>query len=695
MQEVPSTSLEAPSPPRYEALLAVSQVISLHRDLSELLEDLARHLHPVVDFDFIKVDLYDAEKQVMQLHVLETPHASSIRPGFETSVEESPGGWAWRTQKPVVIPRVNQERRFPALIKMFQQDGVKSCCALPLTTSLRRLGALVFGRLEEYAYGDCDLLFLQQVANQVAVAVDNTLNYESAQFARQELVQERDRLQLLLDVSNAVFTILDVRQLLGVIASSLQHVFHHEYCSLSIYEPERNQLRVFALDFPKSRGWIQEGLISPVDDSPDGIAFTTRKPFLLNASEYERHHSEFVCRLIAENIQSCCTFPLISRHRILGTLNVASRQESPFTPREIDLLTQIANQIAMALDNALAFSRIDELNDKLAGEKLYLEEEIKTVYNFDELVGDSHALKRVLKQVEQVAPTGSTVLIRGETGTGKELISRALHQLSPRRERTFVKMNCAAIPTGLLESELFGHEKGAFTGAIARKIGRFELAHQGTLFLDEIGDVPIDLQSKLLRVLQEQEFERLGSTRTIKIDVRVITATNRDLAHMVEQGQFRSDLYYRINVFPIVVPPLRERAEDIPQLVTYFAQKYARLMNKKIDTIPTSALDVLARYDWPGNVRELENLIERAMILTQGSVLQIPIAELRPSRKAIETQKPNGTVTLIEAERDHILRVLRETKWVIGGPSGAAARLGMKRTTLLSKMQRLGISRSA
>jgi formate hydrogenlyase transcriptional activator len=695
MPEVPSTSLEAPCPQRYEALLAVSQVISLHRDLSALLDDLAQYLHPVVDFDFIKVDLYDVDKQVMRLHVLETPHASSTRPGFEASVEESPGGWAWRTQQPVVVPRVDQERRFPALIEILRQDGVKSCCALPLTTSLRRVGALVFGRLEEYAYGDCDLQFLQQVANQVAVAVDNALNYQDAQSARQELVQERDRLQLLLGVNNAVFTILDIHQLLGAIAANLQHVFHHEYCSLSLYEPEQNRLRVFALDFPKSKGWIQEGIVSPVDDSPDGIAFTTRKPFLLNASEYERHHSEFVCRLIAEDIQSCCTLPLTSRHRILGTLNVGSRQESAFTPREIDFLTQIANQIAMALDNALAFSRIDELNDKLAGEKLYLEEEIKTAYNFDELVGDSQSLKRVLKQVEQVAPTASTVLIRGETGTGKELIARALHQLSPRRERTFVKMNCAAIPTGLLESELFGHEKGAFTGAIARKIGRFELAHQGTLFLDEIGDVPLDLQSKLLRVLQEEEFERLGSTRTIKIDVRVITATNRDLERMVEQGQFRSDLYYRINVFPIVVPPLRERAEDIPQLVRYFVQKYARLMNKKIDTIPTSVLDALSRYNWPGNVRELENLIERAMILTQGSALQVPIAELKLGHEVIEIPKMNGAVTLVEAEREHILRVLREMDWVIGGHGGAAARLGMKRTTLLSKMQRLGISRSA
>jgi len=693
MPKASSTSLAGPCPPRYEALLAVTEVISLQRDLSPLLQDLVQHLRPVVDFDFIKLLLYDSDKHVMRLHVLDSPHTSSTYPGYDVSVEESPGGWAWRTQNPVVVPHVDEETRFSALIKVLRQDSVKSFCALPLTTSLRRLGALVFGSVEEHAYSESDLLFLQQVTNQVAVAVDNALNYENAQSARRDLEQERDQLRLLLEMNNAVFTILDVRQLVKAIASSLQRVFHHECCSLSLYEPERNQLRLFALDFPGSRGWIQEGMASPVDDSPDGTAFTTRKPFFLNATEYARHHSEFVRSLIAEGIQSCCSFPLISRQRILGTLNLASRQELSFTPREIDLLTQAANQIAMAVDNALAFSRIDELKDKLTGEKVYLEEEIKTAYNFNELVGDSQALKRVLKQVEQVAPTGSTVLIRGETGTGKELIARALHQLSPRRQHTFVKMNCAAIPTGLLESELFGHEKGAFTGAIARKVGRFELAHQGTLFLDEIGDVPLELQSKLLRVLQEQEFERLGSTRTIKIDIRVITATNRELAHMVEDGQFRSDLYYRINVFPIVVPPLRDRAEDIPLLVRYFAQKHARLMNKNIDTIPAIVLNALSKYDWPGNIRELENLIERAVILTQGSALHVPIEELKPHRNAIGVPSVNGAVTLEEAERVHIFRVLHETDWVIGGSAGAAARLGLKRTTLLSKMQRLDIHR--
>jgi len=339
----------------------------------------------------------------------------------------------------------------------------------------------------------------------------------------------------------------------------------------------------------------------------------------------------------------------------------------------------------------LSLEEITELKDKLAKEKLYLEDEIRTESNFEEIIGESAALKRILKQVETVAPTDSAVLIQGETGTGKELIARAIHSLSKRRERTFVKMNCAAIPTGLLESELFGHERGAFTGAIAQKVGRFELAHGGTLFLDEVGDVPLELQSKLLRVLQEQEFERLGSNRTIRVDVRLVAATNRDLALMVTDKQFRSDLYYRLNVFPITAPPLRERPEDIPLLVRYFAQQYARRMNKPIVTIPTETMTTLSKYYWPGNIRELENLIERSVILSQGPDLRVPLGELEAPTVTV----PNEVATLETAEREHILRVLRETNWVIGGLSGAAARLGMKRTTLQSKMQKLGISRQS
>jgi formate hydrogenlyase transcriptional activator len=364
------------------------------------------------------------------------------------------------------------------------------------------------------------------------------------------------------------------------------------------------------------------------------------------------------------------------------------REKVVYTEEEIDFLSQFGAQLAIAIDNALTYGQVAGMKEKLAQEKLYLEDEIRTEHNFEEIIGDSPALKNALKQVEIVSPTDSNVLILGETGTGKELIARAIHNRSGRRQRTFVKMNCAAIPTGLLESELFGHERGAFTGAIATKVGRFELADGGTLFLDEVGDIPLELQSKLLRVLQEQEFERLGSTRTIRVNVRMVAATHQNLAQMVAEKKFRSDLYYRLNVFPLSIPPLRERGEDIPTLVRYFVQQFSRRMNKRIETIPSAAMTALARYNWPGNVRELENLIERAVILSQTSELHVPLAELQ----AASGETPSAS-TLEATEREHILKILKATRWVLGGPSGAAAQLGMKRTTLQSRMQKLGITR--
>jgi formate hydrogenlyase transcriptional activator len=393
---------------------------------------------------------------------------------------------------------------------------------------------------------------------------------------------------------------------------------------------------------------------------------------------------------LAEGVRSTICVPLITHDRVLGTLTLASLRDAAFQQGDVDLLVQVAGQVAIALENALAFQQIAELKNQLAQEKLYLEDEIRSEMHFDEIVGDSPLLRAVLKQVETVAPTDSTVLIQGETGTGKELIARAIHNLSHRREHTFVKVNCAAIPIGLLESELFGHERGAFTGAIAQKSGRFELAHRGTLFLDEVGDIPIELQPKLLHVLQEKAFERLGSTRTIHVDVRVVAATNRDLAEMVAERTFRSDLYYRLRVFPLVVPPLRERQDDIPTLVRYFAQKYARRMNRTVETIPSETLDSLVRYSWPGNIRELENLIERAVIVSPGPVLRVPLSELKLPAEPVA----GDILTLEAAERQHILKALDATNWVLGGPQGAAAKLAMKRTTLQSRMQKLGITRN-
>jgi formate hydrogenlyase transcriptional activator len=436
----------------------------------------------------------------------------------------------------------------------------------------------------------------------------------------------------------------------------------------------------------------------PIEGTVGGLAARSAgKPVYIPRPDPERFPSKLSRRVFDLGFKSVCSVSLMARGRSVGIMTLASFREDAFKPDDVEMIGQIGQQVAIAVENALAFGEIERLKNKLAHEKLYLEDEIRHAYDFDEIVGRSEALRRILKQVATVAPTDSTVLIRGETGTGKELIARAIHNRSHRRERTLVKINCSAIPTGLLESELFGHEKGAFTGAISQRIGRFELANGGTLFLDEVGDIPLELQPKLLRVLQEQEFERLGSTRTQRVNVRLVAATNCDLETMVEERQFRSDLYYRLNVFPVTIPPLRERAEDIPLLVRFFAERFSRRMGKSIESIPAKTTEALARYHWPGNVRELENIIERAAILSPGPELEVPMGELKQSATSVSPvsvrEHASQPSSLESVEREHILRVLEESKWTISGPSGAAARLGMKRTTLQARMRKLGISR--
>src|SRR5438132_1589666 len=638
---------------QYQALLEVSEAIAVHRDLSELFRDLAKRLHRVVLFDHMRLLLYDPERHTMRLHVLETPQASELPPCSELPVDESPGGWVWQSQQPLVIPRVEDETRFPKVTPCMRELGVRSFCAVPLTTAQRRLGALGFGSLQEAAYGDADLDLLQQVAKQVAVAVDNALNDESAQSAQRQLAHERDRLRLLLEVNNAVVSRLDLRDVFAATTASLRRVVPHALASLYLYDPDKEVVSRHALDSPSGKGLLHEGFVGPIDSTPAGPAIRTGKPALFDEDDLKRLQSDVGRLLLEEGVKSGCCVPLKSHNRLLGTLNIASLHSGAFSQDDVDLLSQVANQIAIAVENALAYRQIEELKDKLNKEKLYLEDEIRTEYNFEEIIGESAALKRILKQVETVAPTDSTVLIQGETGTGKELIARAIHSLSKRRERTFVRINCAAIPTGLLESELFGHERGAFTGAIAQRIGRFEVANGGTIFLDEIGEIPLELQTKLLRVLQEREFERLGSSRTLRTDARLIAATNRDLNAMVEEQRFRSDLFYRLNVFPIYVPPLRERKEDIPFLVRHFAQHFARDMKKEIHSISAETMNSLVSYPWPGNVRELQNVIERAVILSRGPALKVSLADLK-TKASDANGHMDRAATLEEIEKRHI-----------------------------------------
>jgi formate hydrogenlyase transcriptional activator len=497
--------------------------------------------------------------------------------------------------------------------------------------------------------------------------------------------------QALLATAEAIVAHRDLKALLHDLALRLRQVVPFDALVLVRYDAANNLMHRHVFDHVDPLP-AEPPAAFTVEDDPGGLVLQTQQPLVMSTLAEAARWPRYLERVGPLGANSVCILPLTTARHRLGTLVLASKQEGAYDRVDLDFLRLVAKQVAVAFENALAFDCIAELKEKLEKEKLYLEEEIRTDNNFEEIIGESPALRRVLREVETVAPTNSTVLIIGETGTGKELIARAVHQLSPGRERTFVKLNCAAIPSGLLESELFGHEKGAFTGAIVQKLGRFELAHQGTLFLDEVGDIPAELQPKLLRVLQEQEFERLGSTKTIRVNVRLVAATNRDLPRMVEDGQFRSDLYYRLNVFPIVLPPLRERRDDIPRLVRHLTQKFARRMGRQIETISAEVMDALTGYPWPGNVRELENVIERAVILSPGTELQIPVGDLKAASGKMP-RAANGDVTLADAERQHILRVLREANWVLGGPGGAAAKLGMKRTTLQSKMKKLGIAR--
>ncbi|MCS6286478.1 MAG: sigma 54-interacting transcriptional regulator [Nitrospira sp.] len=678
---------------RLNLLLEINHAVNATLDLKQLLSAIATSLRRVMPHERTALLLYEPDQDQFRLHALNFDLTKGfLSEGELTPVDGSPAGIALRSRKPFYYAKADLQGFRSDVADRLLAEGIQSAYCFPLLSHDHVLGVLTISSLTEKTFESEDITLLGEAAKQIAIAVENALNYGYVLKARQELARERDRLQLLLETNNAVASHLEVRDLFASITASIRRVLKADVISLTILDPELNQLKLYALDFPGQKGFLEEGTTCTLCGCPASTAITQREPVVLSRQELDQSESTVSKRLVAEGVKSACCVPLLLRDRTLGALNVGSLQEGAFTQADAEMLSEVAKQIALAVANSLAYQEIAALKDKLAKEKVYLEEEIQTGYNFEEIVGESQALKRVLNQVRTVAATDSTVLILGETGSGKELVARALHNLSNRRERTFVKLNCAAIPTGLLESELFGHEKGAFTGAIATKIGRFELADRGTLFLDEVGEIPLELQVKLLRVLQEQEFERLGSTRTIRVNVRVISATNRDLEQLVETREFRSDLYYRLNVFPVTVPPLRERAEDIPALVRHFAQKFSLRMKKRIETIPAEAMKALQQYSWPGNVRELENFIERAVILTQGPDLSVPVAELKRTQNHT-TQ--SAATTLEQAEREHILKALGDTGWVIGGSSGAAARLGMKRTTLQSKMQKLGISRQS
>jgi len=854
---------------RYEALLRVSQNLISIRSSEELFRLLARELRAVVNFYVMGVGIYDEKAHEVRL----TSYGESGDPLQvpKLAPEETFTWWVYQHQQPLIIPSLDAETRFRAVVEMLKNRGVRSVCALPLTTVHRRLGGLAVGSIEADAHSSEEVSFLSLVANQVALAVDSALNFDASQHAKEALgvamsertrlsavraeigmalarqdtlrgmlhtcaeamvrhldaafariwtlngdgqelelqasagmytrldgrysripfgqfkigliAQERkayltnevqddsriddkdwarnekmisfagyplviedrivgvmgmfsqklltestlntlsfladgiaqgigrkhaeDRLQLLLDVTNQVVSNLQLHDLLRAISASIRRVMHCDLVSVCFPDSEFNRLQTFVLDFPESKGLIREEYFTPVEGSLSGLVFRSGKPWMGNASDILELGLKDEAA-IPEGLKTGCILPLASRNRILGVLCLGRREENAFSQADLGFLSQVASQISIAVENASAYSEIERargelekaleenqrLKDRLQDENLVLREQIDEALMFEEIVGASPALRAVLSRVSKVAPTDSTVLLTGETGTGKELIARAIHKRSQRFSRAFVSVNCAAIPSSLIASELFGHEKGAFTGATQRRLGRFELAEEGTLFLDEVGELPAETQITLLRVLQEHEFERVGGNQPILANVRLIAATNRDLEAAIAAGTFRSDLFYRLNVFPIEIPPLRERQEDIPLLVEYFIAHFARKAGKSFRGINKKTLDLLLSYPWPGNIRELQNVVERSVIVCETDNFSVDESWL--SRQPLSTE-PKGTLklshTLAAREKETIEAALRESRGQVSGPSGAAAKLGIHRSTLESKITSLKIDK--
>jgi formate hydrogenlyase transcriptional activator len=673
---------------RLQTLVEISSALVESRlDLQQMFPAIADCLKKSVIYDAAVVNVWRESERCFEVYSLQPHPMPGVPPQGLRIPAEKTGTWEVLSKSESAIVGRGQLRQLAAKyehVKTALDAGLVCWCTAAMRTANGLVGVLYLGSRKEDAFGEKDLDLLKQVARVSALFVENALTHQA-------LHGEKERLRLLLEVSRASVSSLDLRELFNEISTCIHRVVGQDHAHLALHDAAvSGNMQIHTLDFPFPRNLISaEATAVRLSESPAGIAFQQRETKCFDHNDLEEIGSEFARKALQDGIRSVCCCPLISRGRALGVIGIASARDAAFSATEIELLEQVAPQIAIAIDNAEAYREIASLRDKLTKEKLYLEEEIRDVLNLEEIVGESQSIKRVLEQVKTVAPSNATTLITGETGTGKELIARAIHRLSSRHEGNFVKLNCAAIPTGLLESELFGHEKGAFTGAVSQKVGRLELADRGTLFLDEIGEIPLELQPKLLRVLQDHEFERLGGTRTIRVNVRLVAATNRDLAQAVAKHEFRSDLFYRLHVFPVRMPPLRERPGDIPLLVRYFVQKFARRMNKHIETIPNDAMHALENWNWPGNIRELENFLERSVILTDGPVLRIPIAELRP----LDARSAVAQGTLEELEREYILQVLRQAGGVVSGSQGAAARLGMKRTTLQSKIQRLGVLR--
>ncbi|WJV56684.1 formate hydrogenlyase transcriptional activator FlhA [Pectobacteriaceae bacterium CE90] len=702
-----------------DALLKVSQALLQQRSIDALLQVLDGLSFSVVRFGRVNLLLIDPLHNQILFYRHDREASCTICSEENVLLADGPGGVVWNTHALLHCDRVHFQRDFPHLIEQSAYVGLSDYCQLPLLASHRALGGIEFLKTDGSRFTDSEIDFFQALSGVISVVVENICERELTQREEERLRHERDHYRILVDVTNTVISKLELKALALEVSKEIHRFFGIDFIALVLKDSDGDEkkLKYYATHYLAGRSPKQvQGEVDRAEALAAGV-IDTNQVQLINAEQSIIHAGapRYLAQWSDSQLKHACLLPLAFGNRVLGVLELAHRSDLTVSDAEIKLLRQIAARIAIALDNALAYEQITRLKDSLIHENFYLTEQLTEHIHsvggeeFGEIIGRSAAIRQVLEQVEMVAASDSTVLILGETGTGKELIARAIHSLSQRKSNRMIKMNCAAIPSGLLESDLFGHERGAFTGATSLRQGRFELADNSSLFLDEVGDIPLELQPKLLRVLQEREIERLGGSKVIPVNVRLIAATNRDLKQMVADREYRSDLYYRLNVFPIVIPPLRERPEDIPLLVKFFTRKIARRMNRTIDSIPSDILRQLSRLPWPGNVRELENVIERAVILTRGTTLNLQMEELQHHLSPLEAPKPVYHATEVpsspmvaeknleqegeeESERQRIIRVLRETNGIVAGPKGAAARLGLKRTTLLSRMQRMGIS---
>jgi formate hydrogenlyase transcriptional activator len=688
-------SLNAEAAGRYRTLLKLSEAIAVQPSGGDKLHSVCQLLSDLLMIDGVMLVRLEENGKTARLLLWDQRGATpKVEAGATIELKGSALEKAFVEMEPVFIPDLHWAMLTIPQLAGQASLGLHRCAyAFPIATPRARLGALAFVSAEGAQFSGEDADLMASATSQIAVVLESEMAAGEAARYRQQLEEERDRLGLLLDINNQIIAKKDLNELFQSASQTIRKHFRNDCTGFWLRDGESHQYDCAVLEFPTRKGSQEDNpVLTPADAELERME--NRTPRIWNEEEIEGVSAPALRALKSESIRSLITAPLVTAQGVVGMMALGSRQPHYFSQADLDFLLQVENQMALALDNAIAYGRLDAFKNHLQDEKLYLESEIRSELKFEDIVGDSAALRKVLDQVSVVAPTRSTVLLLGETGTGKELIARAIHNASTRRERTFVKLNCAAIPSALVESELFGHEKGAFTGAVAQKRGRFEVADRGTLFLDEVGDIALELQPKLLRAIQEQEFERLGSNRSIRVDVRLIAATHRDLQAMIREKQFREDLFYRLNVFPIEIPPLRERREDIPLLVHYFVTQHSREMQKSIRRIPRAAMNALANAPWPGNVRELENFIERSVILTQGEDLEVPIHELRgPALVATQAGK-TALPTLRESERKAILAALKASDGKVSGPGGAAERLGLKRSTLRNKMNRLKIGRS-